>query len=114
MTRRWWVNQYFLHSSPETCKHAAGEALAVVAADDHDAVVKERDQAYDAAELQRRECETCRELLHAEMLRGEAIERENVRLKEALGSIAKNTCCDTCQEAALIAKQALQRGNHDQ
>ena len=29
------------------------------------------------------------------------------RLEEALHSIALNTCCDTCQEAALVANQAL-------
>lgn len=38
--------------------------------------------------------------------------RERVkRLEEALRSIAKNTCCDRCQEAALIAKKALEE-NH--
>lgn len=29
------------------------------------------------------------------------------RLREALQSIAKNTCCDTCQEAAMVARKAL-------
>ena len=29
------------------------------------------------------------------------------RLKAALQSIANNTCCDQCQEAALVAKAAL-------
>jgi hypothetical protein len=29
------------------------------------------------------------------------------RLKTALRSIAANTCCDKCQEAALIARSAL-------
>ena len=29
------------------------------------------------------------------------------RLREALQSIAKNTCCDTCREAALVARKAL-------
>ena len=29
------------------------------------------------------------------------------RLREALQSIAANTCCDKCQEAALVAKAAL-------
>jgi hypothetical protein len=32
---------------------------------------------------------------------------ENEKLREALESIAKNTCCDKCQEAALVAKAAL-------
>jgi len=30
------------------------------------------------------------------------------RLREALRSIASNTCCDRCQEAALVARAALQ------
>lgn len=30
-------------------------------------------------------------------------------LVEALKSIVKNTCCDKCQEAALVAQQALQQ-----
>lgn len=32
------------------------------------------------------------------------------RLREALGSIARNTCCDKCQEAALVARTALKEG----
>jgi len=28
-------------------------------------------------------------------------------LREALRSIASNTCCDRCQEAALVARAAL-------
>ena len=36
------------------------------------------------------------------------LQAENERLREALQSIAKNTCCDRCQEAALVAKEALQ------
>ena len=31
------------------------------------------------------------------------------RLRAALRSIAKNTCCDRCQEAALVARAALER-----
>jgi hypothetical protein len=33
---------------------------------------------------------------------------ERDRLREALGSIAKNTCCGKCQEAALVARAALE------
>jgi len=29
------------------------------------------------------------------------------RLREALQSISNNTCCDNCQEAALVARAAL-------
>lgn len=29
------------------------------------------------------------------------------RMRETLASISKNTCCDTCQEAKLVSKQAL-------
>jgi len=32
---------------------------------------------------------------------------ENVVLKRAMTSIVKNTCCDGCQEAALVAQAAL-------
>lgn len=32
------------------------------------------------------------------------------RLRKVLFSIAKNTCCGTCQEAALIAQKALDVG----
>lgn len=32
---------------------------------------------------------------------------ENARLREALRSIAGNTCCDNCREAALVASAAL-------
>jgi hypothetical protein len=36
-----------------------------------------------------------------------AARAEVARLREALGSIARNTCCDRCQEAALVARAAL-------
>ena len=44
----------------------------------------------------------------------EADERdaEIERLREALSSIAMNTCCGTCQEAALIARAALAAKEH--
>jgi hypothetical protein len=35
---------------------------------------------------------------------------ENNRLRAALESIAANTCCDRCQEAALVARAALAGG----
>jgi hypothetical protein len=38
--------------------------------------------------------------------------RERV-LREALGSIARNTCCDRCQEAALVAQSALSAPQDD-
>ena len=40
----------------------------------------------------------------AELRRLHALNQE---LLEALTSIAKNSCCDRCQEAALVAKAAL-------
>ncbi len=33
------------------------------------------------------------------------------RLRAALESIAANTCCDKCQEAALVARAALSPGD---
>jgi hypothetical protein len=32
---------------------------------------------------------------------------EIARLREVLQSISNNTCCDNCQEAALVARAAL-------
>lgn len=42
-------------------------------------------------------------------LRNIAVSRQDDfdKLKNALESIAANTCCGTCQEAALVAKKAL-------
>ena len=42
------------------------------------------------------------------MLRALAAERDTLRA--ALSSIARNTCCDRCQEAALVARAALEGG----
>jgi len=44
---------------------------------------------------------------HAAADRIEAQAAEIERLREALGSIARNSCCDKCQEAALVARKAL-------
>jgi len=39
------------------------------------------------------------------------VEREREKgLREALESIARNTCCDKCHEAALVARAALRGG----
>jgi hypothetical protein len=37
----------------------------------------------------------------------EQLQAENEKLRAALRSIAANTCCDLCQEAALVARAAL-------
>ncbi len=51
-------------------------------------------------------CNECQiERLIAEVRRKDA---EIERLRSALESIAKNTCCDKCQEAALVAREALE------
>lgn len=42
-----------------------------------------------------------------------ALEAERDALREALESIAANTCCDRCQEAALVARAALAKGESD-
>ena len=42
--------------------------------------------------------------------RTQRAEAEIERLREALRSIAGNGCCDRCQEAALVARSALKKG----
>lgn len=37
----------------------------------------------------------------------DALKAKNQRFREALISIASSTCCDRCQEAALVARTAL-------
>jgi hypothetical protein len=37
----------------------------------------------------------------------EFLKKENATMREALVSIGKNTCCDSCQEAKLVATKAL-------
>lgn len=44
--------------------------------------------------------------LVCDLAASQARERE---LRDRLGSIARNTCCDRCQEAALVAREALAR-----
>ena len=41
-------------------------------------------------------------------------EKEIKRLREGLNLIANNSCCGTCQEAALIAKRTLEGNSHEQ
>ena len=41
------------------------------------------------------------------LLSKEKADDEIERLREALQSISNNTCCDNCQEAALVARAAL-------
>ena len=36
-----------------------------------------------------------------------ALDPAVTRMRKALESIARNTCCDTCREAALVAQAAL-------
>lgn len=37
----------------------------------------------------------------------ERLRQQNAELLEGLQSIANNTCCDGCQEAALVARDAI-------
>jgi len=37
----------------------------------------------------------------------DAMKKRIAELEAALSSIARNTCCDKCQEAALVARAAL-------
>lgn len=49
-------------------------------------------------------------------LQGKEIETQAARIAEleaALLSIARNTCCDRCQEAALVARAALEGRRDD-
>ena len=58
-----------------------------------------------------------RKLVEADQRHHEAVTDlriEHARFKMALESIAANTCCDRCQEAALVARTALNRDTkHD-
>ena len=40
----------------------------------------------------------------------DALRKRLAKLEAALSSIASNTCCDGCQEAALVARAALEGG----
>jgi len=40
----------------------------------------------------------------------DALRKRLAELEAALSSIANNTCCDRCQEAALVARAALKGG----
>lgn len=53
---------------------------------------------YNQAEFSRR---------HGMLLRNISTSRREFQLSAALRSIADNTCCDGCQEAARVAKEAL-------
>lgn len=60
-------------------------------------------------------CSTCRDVesnkkVEAPQSELSALRGENERYKAALNSIAKNTCCEKCQEAALVARDALAHG----
>jgi hypothetical protein len=46
----------------------------------------------------------CREDTYADLEKQDA---EIKRLRDVLQSISNNTCCDNCQEAALVARAAL-------
>ncbi len=47
------------------------------------------------------------------LARAEKAEAERDALRAALESIANNTCCDGCQEAALVARAALKGDDND-
>ncbi len=46
-------------------------------------------------------------LFRAMFVENEETKTENERLRDALKSISTNTCCEGCQEAALVAREAL-------
>jgi hypothetical protein len=54
------------------------------------------------------EIERLTEEVNALRLVATAHDAEVERLRAALESIARNTCCDRCQEAALVARAALE------
>jgi hypothetical protein len=47
------------------------------------------------------------DVLDGRRILNNALLSENGRLRRALESIAENTCCGPCQEAATVAKAAL-------
>lgn len=42
------------------------------------------------------------------------LQEENKTMREALESISKNSCCEPCQEAKLVAREALAKLNEKQ
>ena len=70
-------------------------------------IVKElRSDAEDIGLLKTEETDRIRQKYKIYATMVEAAD-EIERLREALQSIANNSCCGTCQEAALIARKAL-------
>jgi hypothetical protein len=61
----------------------------------------------DIKKMEAHVCDALAERDEYEALSAAAVERERV-LTTALQSIAANTCCDRCQEAALVARAALE------
>jgi vacuolar-type H+-ATPase subunit I/STV1 len=95
-------------------KHIIGKVYDVTAKSIND-LAAQLDEAN--ARIRKLENENRRLLLEAEAL-SEAHYRSNESVKElvereaalirALGSISRNSCCDTCQEAKLFAISALE------
>ena len=69
----------------------------------------------DEMESQLDGAHTCNQICERPMCvarrRIEELEAEVRRLREALQSIASNTCCEPCQEAKLVAQAALTEGD---
>jgi hypothetical protein len=63
-----------------------------------------------ADEIERLQKEVMSWWEETELMRGDlaVYSSEIERLRKELQSIAKNTCCDTCQEAAMVARKALE------
>lgn len=66
-----------------------------------------RQEAATALATLRDEREAAWASVQPEIEKRKAAEAERDRLRDALRSIAANTCCDTCREAALAARAAL-------
>lgn len=98
-----YANYMAMSDSLDECKSHTPKAehediRCYVTKDAHDACRAEMQTEIERLEIQRRDIQiTCGEL-------GE----DNRKLREALESISKNSCCEQCQEAKLVASKALE------
>jgi len=88
-TKDWWVSQTHMYSREVGELRDLLEKKTLELGDLHD-LLERKNQIAEATIAKIKQC-------------ADEIER----LRKALQLIANNTCCDGCQEAALVARKAL-------